>query len=627
MAKTSKSTKKFQKKHLKKTILKRKRSKRVLNKKSKNITSVPDEKSKDLGKNTVEEFLNEKIKISKKKNVKKESDESGSSSETFEKDLSEENDEESDFHFDDLEDDEKFTDEKITNKKETEITVKIINTWEKELEDPKIELIKTIVKSFKSIIETESSDSENNFKCDDPETFLKLVFFVLKKLPDAVKKLTKFEKKEHEQKEKNKKIDLSDNSTNKLISILKLHVKSLIYLLKDVKDADTVTLILFSIKVFFPFILSDKKTLKNVLKSVSNKWAFSLKAEIQMVSFSFLLKLVDDYPDLFLETILKTTYQSFLQICSKTDAYNISRINFCKNTCSKLFNINKKISYQTGFEALRLLAIHLRSSLNSTADINDRCKDVYCWQFFHSLDFWSRVISYEFETKKKNVQTEDLVLKELIYPLTQIALGTINLAPMSKFFPMRFHIIRLLTDLSRKTFVFIPLSSLLLHVLTSSLIKNPAKTSSLKSFDFEYNIKASSNYLNSKIYQDGVIVQLLELISEYFGLYSNHIAFPELVTPTILSIKRFTKHSKNFNFNKQLNRLNAIFIENSNFILEKRSKIDFGPTEKKEIELFHMNIDWAQTPLGKHIISTREFKKQKDDLIKNSLNNENSESK
>ena len=49
------------------------------------------------------------------------------------------------------------------------------------------------------------------------------------------------------------------------------------------------------------------------------------------------------------------------------------------------------VGYTTGFTFIRQLAIHLRNSITHNA--KESYKTVYNWQYTHSLDFWSCVLS------------------------------------------------------------------------------------------------------------------------------------------------------------------------------------------------------------------------------------------
>ena len=56
-------------------------------------------------------------------------------------------------------------------------------------------------------------------------------------------------------------------------------------------------------------------------------------------------------------------------------------------------------------------------------------------------------------------------LRPLVYPLTQVLLGTVRLVPTPRYFPLRLRCIRALLGLGKAVGQFIPLSPLLLEML------------------------------------------------------------------------------------------------------------------------------------------------------------------
>ena len=102
----------------------------------------------------------------------------------------------------------------------------------------------------------------------------------------------------------------------------------------------------------------------------------------------------------------------------------------------ELFGINETLGYQVGFEYVRQLAIHLRNSINATSNAKEGYKTIYNWQYCHSLDFWSRVLSQHCNPEKscKTINPKESPLRQLIYPLVQVTLGAIRLIPTAQFF-------------------------------------------------------------------------------------------------------------------------------------------------------------------------------------------------
>lgn len=503
--------------------------------------------------------------------------------------------------------------------KKVEITLDLVKKWNKSLENPSVKLVKNISIAFKAAVNiNKSAEEDYKYTVTDPKAFNELMFLALKGIPEAVQKLVKYKVNPHTGV---RTIPQKNQNVTSIATILKSQAGCYITLLKDITNTETAALVLASVQEVLPYYLSHRRLLKEMLSSIVQVWSTTTDVETQIATFAFLNNASKEFPKSILETVLKLTYSSFLQNCRKTNIHTMPMINFCKNSAAELFGIDETLSYQVGFEYVRQLAIHLRNSINATSNSKEGFKAIYNWQYCHSLDFWSRVLAQHANPDKEleKHKSKESPLRQLIYPLVQVTLGAIKLIPTAQFFPLRFYLIRSLIRLSQTTGTFIPIYPLISEVLTSTAITKSPKRSNLLPVDFDHNIKVNQQYLGTKVYQDGLCEQFVELTSEFFVLYCKNIAFPELATPAILSLRRFIKKSKNVKFNKTLQQLIEKLNTNSTFISGKRSNVEYGPSNKTEVQLFLNDFDWQKTPLGQYVIVHRQSKAEKIRIIKESL--------
>lgn len=676
MGKTSKATKKFQSKHLKHTLEHRKEQKNqkkriqgrrgnkteeekrnaALTREDQKLkNSAKEEVFKDL---SVEEFFDKGIelpkenkKLKKSKKVESSDDESSSDEEgdmatnmaalskedpEFYKYLQENDkallDMASSNPLDGVEDDsdnenEDGEAEEETVTEEVNLTVKLVREWKKQLRDePTLKLLRNVVTAFKVAININNAEAVEEYKyvIAEEKAFHELIFVALKGLPQAVQKMVPY--KEH----KGTRTLPSGTNVSKISSIIKAHVPSLLTLLNDINNTETAAMVLHSVDQLMPYLISYRRILKEVTKAIVEIWATTRDIQIQIATFAFLHSASKEFKKSSLELVLKTTYSTFIKSCRKTNIRTMPLINFQKNSAAELFGIDETLSYQIGFENIRQLAIHLRNTLSATSKksnkINsaDAYKIVYNWQFCHSLDFWSRVLSFACNPEKE--QGRESPLRQLIYPLIQLTIGTARLIPTPQFFPLRFYLIRSLIRLSQNTGVFIPIYPIISEILTSTAFtKFSKKKENLEAFDFEHNIKCSQGYLGTKTYQEGLSEQLIDLLSEYFVLYSKSVSFPELVSPVIISLRRYIKTSGNIKLNKQLSNIVEKLNQNSKYIEDKRSDVDFSPSNKTEVNRFLNEVSWEKTPLGAYVVVQREVKEEKARLMRESLEEDDRE--
>lgn len=405
-----------------------------------------------------------------------------------------------------------------------------------------------------------------------------------------------------------------------LTALLKSHAVSLNHLLESLSDASTLRMTLDSILSLLPYVLSFKKVVREITKSVTSVWADSSNDEMTRLSAFLILRRLTVISDPSIrEAVLKQTYQGLIKGARNTTVHNIQGINLMKNTASELWGLDPNVGYTTGFGYIRQLAIHLRQSI--TNKTKDSYKTVYNWQYIHSLDFWSRVVSAHCESLREAETGKESPLRPLIYPIVQVTLGAMRLIPTAQYFPLRFQLVRSLLRISSATSTYIPLAPALVEVLNSAEMKKPPKPSTLKTLEFSTSIRATKAYLRTRIYQDGVGEQVAELFSEFFVLWSKNIAFPELALPVIVMLKRWVKSmtkKASGNRNSKINSLIALLVQkleaNSKWIEERRAKVDFAPNDRAGVEGFLKEVEWEKTPLGAYVAGQRKQKAQKEKM-------------
>ncbi|KAL2211602.1 Noc2-domain-containing protein [Sarocladium strictum] len=410
--------------------------------------------------------------------------------------------------------------------------------------------------------------------------------------------------------------------------LLRSHTTSIMQLLGTLSDEKTLKLTISSLTPLLPYLLSFKKLIRALAKTVIGFWAQPASTETtRLTAFLVLRRLVHIADRSIREMTLKATYQGLIQGCRITNHNTIQGINLMKNSAAELWGVDPSVGYTTAFTFIRQLAIHLRNSI--VHNKNDAFRMVYNWQYTHSLDFWSCVLAEHCSPTKEAEAGKENQLKLLIYPLVQVTLGALRLIPTAIYFPLRFHLIRSLLRVSRATGTYIPLASPLLEVLNSAEMRKPPKPSTLKAFDFAVSYKAPKSYLRTRVYQDGVGDQVIDLFGEYFLLWSTSIAFPELALPVTIQLKRWLKHSrsrssgnKNNKFSSQLAILVQKFEANAKFIEEKRARVDFAPRDRTQVAAFLRDFEVSKTPLGAFVVAQRKLRAEKAKMMEEARKDE-----
>lgn len=510
----------------------------------------------------------------------------------------------------------------------SELTRELVASWRKAMtERQSLKAARRVVLAFRCaahLNEDDDGESQQRYTINSPDVFNDIVVLALKEIPIVM----------------NHHLPVKESASGKvyvqteskkfrtLSLLLKTYTSSIMHLLGTLSDDSTLKLTLSSITPILPYLLSFKKLIKALAKAIVNFWAQPASSETtRITAFLVLRRLVAIGDKGIRETVLKAVYQGLIQGCRVTNANTIQGINLMKNSAAELWGVDPIVGYTTAFTFIRQLAIHLRNSI--VHNKNDAFRIVYNWQYTHSLDFWSCVLAEHCSPMKEAEAGKESQLKLLIYPLVQVTLGAMRLIPTALYFPLRFHLVRSLLRLSRATNTFIPLASPLIEVLTSAEMKKPPKAASLKALDFATAYKAPKSYLRTRIYQDGVGEQVVELLGEYFFLWNTSVAFPELALPVTIQIKRWLKQSrsksagnKNTKFSNALALLVQKLEANAKFVEEKRAKVDFAPRDRTQVEAFLRDFDVYKTPLGAYVKGQRMAKAQREQMLEEARRDE-----
>ncbi|KAL1856218.1 Nucleolar Complex 2 protein [Paecilomyces lecythidis] len=501
--------------------------------------------------------------------------------------------------------------EEVDNK----LTMADIKKWRKSMEEQhSMRALRQIVLAFRAAAYVNEAEApEQKYTISDPDVYHQVLITALNVVP----KVLTHHLPVKETASGKARVQMDSKKFKTLTPLIKSHTTSVHQLLGNLSDASTLKLTLSSIEPMLPYLLQFRKLLKVVVKTVVGIWSDSSTGEATRITAFLLIRRLMVIGDAGIrEAVLKATYEGVVKGSRNTTVHTLPGVNLMKNSAAEVWGIDQNVSYTAGFSFIRQLAMHLRSSITNPS--KDSYKTIYNWQYVHSLDFWSRVLSQHCDGLAEAKAGKPSALRPLIYPVVQITIGAMRLIPTAQYFPLRFQLIRSLLRISRATGTYIPLGSVLLEVLTSAEMRKPPKSSTLKQLDFQTAIRAPKSYLRTRVYQDGVGEQVAELLSEFFVLWTKHVAFPELSLPIVVMLKRWLKEAgsrttgnKNTKLNQQMLLLVQKVEANSRWIEEKRSKVNFSPKDRAEVETFLKDVDWEVTPLGAFVKTQRKLREER----------------
>ena len=520
----------------------------------------------------------------------------------------------------------------------SDVNMAMVDKWRIAMSEAhSLRAMRQVVLAFRAAAYVNSDDAKGQrYSISSPEVYHQLLVVALQHVPTVLNHHLPAK----ESATAKVRIATDSKKFRTLTPLLKSHSASLQHLLGNLSDASTIKLTVSSLIPLLPYLLSFKKTLRALCKTCVDIWSDTSTTEATRVTaFLFLRRLALISDASIREAVLKTTYQGLVKGSRTTNTHTLSGINIMKNSAAELWGLDADIGYTTGFTYIRQLAIHLRQTVNHPT--SNSYKTIYNWQYVHALDFWSRVLSTHCSpsTNPYLKTASASPLHPLVYPLVQITTGALRLIPTPIYFPLRFHLTRALLRLSNATSTFIPLAPSLLEVLNSpECSKSNPKPSTLAPLDFSVILRAPKSYLGTRVYQDGLGVELAELMAEFFNVWGKHIAFPELALPPIAFLKRWLKSStttpskpndqkatskrRQRGGNTKIHSAIALVVQklemNSSFIEGKRRDVRFGPTDQEEVEGFLRDLSWEDTPLGGFVVGERRRKDEREKVLKDS---------
>ncbi|KAI8642718.1 Noc2p family-domain-containing protein [Parasitella parasitica] len=457
---------------------------------------------------------------------------------------------------------------------------------------------KKLLSAFKTAARMSEEDDNITFvfKIEDPAVFSKVITSTLRLAPIVFA--------HHLKPKKENGSPMTSGRWSFFKSYVRSYLNNLLHLLRNLTDADMLRLTIREAEKCTNLYVCFDRLAKEYLKTLLNSWSNLVSTDIVRVQAFLSIKSLATIPvplnkdtnlQGYLDLCLKNVYLTFVKNCKNTNLHTLPAINMMRNLAVQLYGVNPVLSYQQGFVYIRQLAIHLRQAMKVRSTKNHNM--VYNWQYIHCIDFWSDVLNaYAGSMINEEEEVVESPLSALVYPLTQVAVGVIQLIPTAQFYPLRFHVLRSLNSLIHNTNVFVPLATYVLEVLEGTVAMEKAKQSnSGLPTDWDLVLKVNKKSIHGRMYQDEVLDQCAKALRNYYKEYSHHIAFPEMVDADIIAIKRFVKLSKSIKGKEKLAKLAKDLESKAKFVRQQRSKISFSPENITEIEKFNSDLKAKMT--------------------------------
>ena len=505
------------------------------------------------------------------------------------------------------EEEEEDEDEENEEEDERLLTMDMLQQWQKSLlrhRSPRA--LRRLLLAFRSVLSSHDEEVQHAFHVQDSRVFSKLIITTLKYMPMVMEYHVPYKKTA----DGRFKVQTHTQKWHVLHRPVRSYFMSVIKLLQTLPEADMVYVALNESAKMVPYLHQDRRVARDYVRALLGQWS-SGEDRIRLAAFSCLyVTTASALDDDMVDFCLKSTYHTLIRNTRNTKPHTLEHIALMKNTACELFTLHADASYQQAFGFIRQLAISLRNCLKLKTQ--EQFQTVLQWPYLHCLDFWSLVLA-----KTCHVDREQGVpshMRPLIYPLVQVSLGVGRLVPMSRYFPLRLHVIESMLRLIQATHVYVPLAPLIIEVLESAEFQRRGKGATLKPLDLETTFRAPAAYVRTRIYADQLADEFAHVLLEFLATQARHIAFPELVIPITVQLRRALKTSPCVRLNEAVRPLLDKIRMNATWIEQRRSQVEFAPSDQSQVDAFLQN-EASDAPLQQALRLARKVREQKRRLL------------
>jgi len=231
------------------------------------------------------------------------------------------------------------------------------------------------------------------------------------------------------------------------------------------------------------------------------------------------------------------------------------------------------------------------------------------WQFVHSVHLWCQMFESSASASTQGTSSSS-ELQPLVFPLAQVIAGALKVASTARYFPMRFHLCDMLSQLTTATKVFVPVLPHYLEVLNTYNFNKKTTKVSMKPIDFSCILKVTKTQLLENGMKDATMDKLYGGMLTYLNQQSSKISFPELSLPAVTQIKAFLKVCNVANHCRKMRQLLDKVNENSQHVVQQRRKqtTAIAIHDQEKINAFEMQLEASVTPLSRYYNSWKGVK-------------------
>ncbi|XP_014229361.1 nucleolar complex protein 2 homolog [Trichogramma pretiosum] len=261
-----------------------------------------------------------------------------------------------------------------------------------------------------------------------------------------------------------------------------------------------------------------------------------------------------------------------------------------KNFMVQYFLLQTDITYKIAFTHL----LHMGKMIDEAhLQPAKHYQDIYNWAYISKLEIFSEVASKA---------QEPSTLRQLIDPVSQMIEKVIRLMPSVKFYPLRFHCIKMLINICKNAQVYFRIYPFLTEVLEkfdfNRTVKSP-RWEPMSPWILLTRLQSPSRHEDVEdAFRDAVVNVIYELILEFAQSQSHCCYFPDAAIHVLHKLQIFLDRCETPLYTEKMKQLRDKIIENCQFIVENRSNVTLSLTDMHKILSWESHIKNSGTTLN-----------------------------
>ena len=475
-----------------------------------------------------------------------------------------------------------FEDDEAEPSNKVVVTKQMVDSWEEKLGvRPTLDLVSEICDAFTAAVESLDQQGNNRpskmIVSSGSPIFNSIVRLCVTRIETAFCAVLNVGKDDNLKESKKWK---------PLNHTLKRYTLMLVKILGLQSEESALVVLLKHVHQLIPFFACLAKSAKHLQNELVRLWSTNEEDSVRLLAFMSLLRLTRKDLNAFYESVIKSMYLAYVKNCRFTSPSTFPQINFMRRSLSELLSLDLEKAYHHAFVYIRQLSISLRNAV--TLHTKEANQSVHNWQFVHSCHLFVELIA------------DTPALEALIFPLSNVISGAITLKDTASFYPLRFHLAKMLTKLSSESGKFVPVLPFYLNVLSTCKFDRRTTKMSVKPVDFSCILKISKSQFQEHGTKEAIMNGVYGGILEYLSCYSHKIYFPELAISCCRRLKEFSRSTKNANFGRKIKQLLDKIEENSKWISSSRRSVQFGVNVQIDANQWETALKKEGTPLQKY---------------------------